>query len=118
MKSLEGTKFRIWASSVLKNYLLKGYAINKSRLQEKGITELEQTLKIFQKTLKSQNLSSDEASGLLEIITKYTNSWLLLQKYDEKNLTETGKISGIHYELQAKEAYESLAELKADLQNK
>lgn len=46
---------------------------------------------MFQKTLAKGDLTSDEAMGLLEIITKYTNSWLWLQKYDEDNLLESGK---------------------------
>lgn len=115
VKSLEGTKFRIWANKIIKNYLLNGFAINKNRLAEKWISELEQTLQIFKKTLENQKLTGDEAIWLLEIITKYTNSWLWLQKYDENNLQENGKIKNLNYKLEAKEAYESLAELKKDL---
>ncbi|MDO4764252.1 MAG: Fic family protein [Flavobacteriaceae bacterium] len=54
----------------------------------------------------------------MEIITKYTNSWLWLQKYDENSLKESGKIKEVHYKLEAKEAYESLKELKNDLISK
>lgn len=115
VKSLEGTKFRIWANKIIKNYLLNGFVINKNRLAEKWISELEQTLQIFKKTLENQKLTGDEAIWLLEIITKYTNSWLWLQKYDENNLQENGKIKNLNYKLEAKEAYESLAELKKDL---
>lgn len=118
VKSLEGTKFRIWANKIIKNYLLNGFAINKNRLAEKWISELEQTLQIFKKTLENQKLTGDEAIWLLEIITKYTNSWLWLQKYDENNLQENGKIKNLNYKLEAKEAYESLAELKKDLISK
>lgn len=115
VKSLEGTKFRIWANKIIKNYLLNGFVINKNRLAEKWISELEQTLQIFKKTLENQKLTGDEAIWLLEIITKYTNSWLWLQKYDENDLQENGKIKNLNYKLEAKEAYESLAELKKDL---
>lgn len=90
-------------------------AINQNRISEKGITELQNTIKIFQKTIANTMLSGDEASGLLEIITKYTNSWLLLQKYDENSLNDDGKIKGIHYKLEAQEAYDSLLELKNNL---
>ncbi|PID84052.1 hypothetical protein CSB09_02760 [Candidatus Gracilibacteria bacterium] len=118
VKSFEGTQFRIWANKILKNYIINGYAVNKKRLEEKGYSELEKTLQIFKKTLKSGGLSSDEAFGLLEIITKYTNSWLLLQKYDENTLKESGDTKQINYKLEAKEAYESLAELKTNLMGK
>ncbi len=115
VKSFEWTQFRIWANKVLKKYIINGYVINKKKLEKKWYDELQKTLQIFQKTLKSQNLTSDEAFGLLDIITKYTNSWLLLQKYDEDNLKENGKTKEINYKLEAKEAYESLEELKINL---
>ncbi len=44
VKSHEGTKFRIWANKIIKNYLTNGFVINKNRLAEKWISELEQTL--------------------------------------------------------------------------
>lgn len=115
VKSVEWTQFRIWANSIIKNYLVNGYVLNKKRLQEKWYSELEKTLQIFRKTLKSQNLSGDEAFWLLDIITKYTNSWLLLQKYDEDDLKENWKTKKINYKLEAKEAYDSLSELKQNL---
>lgn len=115
VNSKQATEFRKWATSVLKKYLLNGYAINKKRIEEKWFAELEQTLHIFRKTLESQNLTSDDALWLLDIITKYTNSWLLLQKYDENDLKEDGKTPVLNYRLEASEAYEGLWELKRDL---
>lgn len=115
VNSKQATEFRKWATSILKNYLVNGYTLNKKRLQEKWYNELEKTLQIFKKTLRSQNLTWDEAFWLLDIITKYTNSWLLLQKYDEDNLKENWKTKTINYKLEAKEAYESLSELKQNL---
>lgn len=115
VNSKQATEFRKWANSILKNYLLNGYVINKNKIEEKQILELEKTLQIFKKTLENWKISWDEAVWLLEIITKYTNSWLWLQKYDENNLLENWKITKINYKLEAKEAYESLFELKRDL---
>lgn len=115
VNSKQATEFRKWATSVLKNYLLNGFAINKNRLAEKWISELEQTLQIFKKTLENQKITWDEAIWLLEIITKYTKSWLWLQKYDENDLQENWKIKKLNYKLEAKEAYKSLFELKKNL---
>lgn len=115
VKSIEWTQFRIWATSVLKQYLISWYAINQKRLQEKWYKELENTLALVKKAISSWDIGKDEALWLLEIITKYTNSWILLQKYDEDSLPESGKTKDIHYKLQSKEALESLAELKKDL---
>lgn len=115
VNSIKATQFRIWATSVLKQYLISWYAINQKRLQEKWYKELENTLALVKKAISSWDIGKDEALWLLEIITKYTNSWILLQKYDEDSLPESGKTKDIHYKLQSKEALESLAELKKDL---
>ncbi len=113
--STEAINFRRWVSNILKQYLLNWYAINQKRLQEKWYKELENTLALVKKAISSWDIWKDEALWLLDIITKYTNTWLLLQKYDEDTLSETGKTKEIYYKLQAKEALESLVELKKDL---
>ena len=55
---------------------------------------------------------------LLDIITDYTNTWLLLQNYDEDILDETGKTKQLDYKLQSEEAFDSLKELKINLISK
>lgn len=118
VNSKQATNFRIWATSILKGYLINWYSLNKKRLEEKGIQELQDTINIFKKTITTWILSEEEALWLLDIITKYTNSWALLQKFDENKLDNKGKTKEINYKLEAIEAYESLAELKHDLMNK
>ncbi len=118
VKSQEWTQFRIWATSILKDYLIKWYSVNQKRLQEKWLTELEKTISLFKNTLKSGDLSQDEAIWLLDIITKYTNTWLLLQNFDKNNLSDRWKTKDTNYMLQATESYDSLQELKTDLINK
>ncbi len=118
VNSKQATQFRIWATLILKDYLIKWYSINKNRLQEKWYKELENTLTLFKKTLKSWNLSQDEAIWLLDIITNYTNTWLLLQNYDENNLLESWKTKILDYKLESDEALQSLMELKENLINK
>lgn len=118
VKSQEWTQFRIWSNKILKDYLIKWYSVNKKRLQEKWYKELEQTVELFKKTLKSWDLSQDEAMWLLDIITNYTNTWLLLQNYDEDKLVESWNTEKLDYKLEAKEAFESILELKQNLINK
>ncbi len=118
VKSLEWTQFRIWANNILKEYLIKWYAVNQKRLEEKWYKELENTLNIFKNTLKSWNLSQDEALWLLDIITNYTNTWLLLQNYDENNLLDSWKTKNLDYKLESDEALLSLMELKWNLISK
>lgn len=118
VKSLEWTQFRIWANNILKEYLIKWYAVNQKRLEEKWYKELENTLNLFKNTLKSWNLSQDEAIWLLDIITNYTNTWLLLQNYDENNLLDSWKTKNLDYKLESDEALQSLIELKWNLISK
>lgn len=116
--SEKAIQFRKWVSNILKDYLIKWYSVNQKRLQEKWLTELEKTISLFKNTLKSWDLSQDEAIGLLDIITKYTNTWLLLQNFDKNNLSDRWKTKDTNYMLQATESYDSLQELKTDLINK
>jgi len=118
VNSSQATKFRIWANNILKEYLIKGYTINQNRLQEKWLKELENTMNLIKKSLKSWDLSKDEALWLLDIITNYTNSWLLLQNYDEDNLDKHWKTKKLNYKLESKEAFESILKLKQNLIDK
>jgi len=120
VNSKEATQFRIWATSVLKDHIVQWYSINEKRLKqrEKWLEELEWTLWIIKKAISSWNLSQDEALGLLDIISDYTNSWLLLQRYDEDELIEQGKTKKLDYKLEAEEAYKAILELKKNLMEK
>lgn len=84
VNSKRGTQFRIWANSVLKNYLVKGYAINqKAKLEQ--LDDLKKT-KLLSSVVENHNLSPDETSGLLRVITDYTYGLDTLDKYDFQKL--------------------------------
>lgn len=89
VKSNEGTKFRIWANKILKEYLIKGYSINESRLKEQAeqLSNLKSTVNLLSKVLESKELSSDEATGLLKVVTDYTYALDILDKYDHQQLS-------------------------------
>ncbi len=95
VKSPQGTQFRIWATNRLKEYLIQGYALNKQRF-EQNANELEQALKLIQKTAKSPGLQLDSGRGLVEILSRYTQTFLWLQRYDEGLLdTPKGQTGGV-----------------------
>lgn len=96
VKSQRGTQFRKWANKILKEYLVKGYAINEKRLKEQGaqLENLKQTVKLLGNVLETQGLTSDEATGLLKVITDYTYALEVLDQYDHQVLeihATTGK---------------------------
>ncbi len=71
VKSQRGTQFRIWANRVLKEYLVKGYAVNKA-LTEQHYAELKQLVSVLGRTVKAQEaLTSDDALNLVEVVTDY-----------------------------------------------
>ena len=88
VKSARGTQFRVWANRVLKDYLTKGYAINEKRLQEQSrqLEELRQTVKLLGNVISTHELTSDEANGLLKVVTDYTYALDVLDQYDHQVL--------------------------------
>lgn len=78
VNSKKGTQFRIWANQILKEYLLQGYALNETRLQQQleSIDKLKKGLTLIQK-IQDESLSYDEAKGLLTVLTQYTHSFIL-----------------------------------------
>lgn len=92
VKSKRGTQFRIWANSVLKEYLVNGYALNKKRLKEQTekIKELERTIEIFSNVVEHYQLNRDEFSGILKVVSDYTRALDLLDDYDHQRLKIEG----------------------------
>lgn len=88
VRSKRGTQFRIWATNRLRDYLLKGYAVNEKRLKEEHdlkMKELEQTTRLFQNVLESRRAEGYE-KDLLKIITDYSSTWAVLNLYDKGEL--------------------------------
>lgn len=91
VKSKQGTRFRIWANKILKEYLIKGYSLDTKRLKEKHdvLEELQKTIILFEQA-QLKVLSHSEASGLLSVLTNYTHSFILLNQFDTSNFPEGG----------------------------
>ena len=87
VKSKRGTAFRIWARNVLKEYLIKGYAVNE-RIHKEQIGELRQLVGMLGRTIQNQPLlSNDETNALFEVVTDYTYALDTLDNYDYERLT-------------------------------
>ncbi|MBZ4643880.1 MAG: death-on-curing family protein [Deferribacteraceae bacterium] len=83
VNSKKATQFRIWATNVLKNYLIKGFAINEKRITQEKLKELENTIKFIKENINTPSLTAKEAKGLLEIIEKYALVWKWIEEYVE-----------------------------------
>ena len=86
VNSKRGTQFRIWANKVLKNYLVKGYAIN-DKITQKKYKEISQLVHILGRTINSQpELSNSENQNLINVVTDYTYALDTLDRYDYQEL--------------------------------
>lgn len=110
VKSQRGTQFRQWATQRLKDYLVQGYALNQKRLEELG-----KMVQLIEQSGGSASLQLGEAKGLLEILSGYTRSFVLLNQYDSHNLPSAPFNPNITYEIAYDEASTAIAELKKQL---
>jgi len=87
VNSKRGIKFRQWANRVLKDYLVKGYAVNE-RIRKEQIGELRQLVGMLGRTIQNQPLiSTDETNALFEVVTDYTYALDTLDNYDYERLS-------------------------------
>ncbi len=82
VKSQNGIVFRKWANKILKEYLLKGYAVNQKRLEY-----LEKTVKLIDIASRiDAPITGDEATGIIKVINNYSNALNLLDDYDHRSV--------------------------------
>lgn len=115
IKSIRGTQFRIWATSVLRDHLIKGYTVNKHRLAEKGLLEMEQAISLLSQTLQSPELVTDQGKAVLSVITQYAKSWMILLHYDEDRLALPKTKTPVKQVLSYMQAQKAISALKSEL---
>lgn len=99
VNSKRGTQFRIWATERLRDYLVKGYAVNQERLEQikrdhnAKLKELQQTAGLFHEVIESRRAEGYE-KDLLNIITDYARTWSVLNQYDAETLEIDGVKKG------------------------
>lgn len=113
VKSKQGTQFRQWATQRLRDYLVKGYAINEKRLKEteNKFQELKQAVSLLDSIVKTKAVSGDEAQGLLKVLSDYAFALDILDQYDHQTLkiedTNNKEVFRISY-VEAKKAIDGL----------
>ena len=87
VNSQKATKFRVWATSVLRQYLLKGYAVNQKSLIEnqKKFNELQEAVSFLREKAQIKNLKGQEKE-ILNILADYSKTLTLLEKYDKNKI--------------------------------
>lgn len=87
VNSIRATRFRQWATRILRDHLTQGWTLNQQRF-ETNARELEAALALVRKAAQSPALDMQSGRGLVDIVSRYAQTFLLLQRYDEGLLTE------------------------------
>ena len=113
VNSKRGTQFRIWASQVLKEHLLRGYTVNEKRLMEQNtrLRELQKTVELMGRLIEGRELQKDQATGLLKVIADYAHALNLLDQYDHQRLTMSGTTATPAFVLTYEMAKDGIARL-------
>lgn len=114
IKSSQGVAFRRWATARLKDYLVKGYALNERRLKEKSV-EFEQVIGLLSQTLANQALVTADGQAVLNVVQDYARSWSLLQAYDEQSLQANPNKQSEMISLEMEQVWSAISQLKQTL---
>ncbi len=116
VNSKRGVQFRKWASSILKEYMLQGYSLNKDKLITSKIKELQSAIDLISETLVNNDFLTGAGVGFIEIIKTYSKTWDLLVKYDEDSLSSPHNLHSTLEEIITYEyAKESIDAFKIEL---
>lgn len=113
VKSPKGTQFRIWANTVIKEYLIQGYAINEKRLQTKSqqLENLKKAVELQEKVLAQYPLANEETQGLIKVIASYSRALDMLDDYDHQRLQIPEQSDSNLYKITYEEAKKAIEEL-------
>ena len=92
VKSQQGTRFRQWATQILRDHIVKGYTLNEQRLREESakLQAMQQTVALLARTLTNQELVSDTGRDVLRVIDDYAYALATLDRYDHGTLAIEG----------------------------
>jgi len=114
VNSRKATDFRIWATKILKRYIVNGVAVNERRLKElsqKQLQEVVDAVAIVKRMMVQTELTGAEANGVLEIISQYALTFRILREYDE-GYVKIGEAPRAAYVLEAGECMTMIGELR------
>jgi len=114
VNSKNATAFRIRATSILREYLIKWYALNQKRIQEIWFQRFEKAVALIKRNIGTNSLRNKEVRWMLSVITEYAHSWIVLQKYDEWSLNTHNLLVKKAELLTYKEAMDAIVSMKKE----
>jgi len=113
VNSLRATSFRKWATSLIKQYMLKGYAVNRNVVSEQKYEELKKAMGLLENVFsKELLLTSDQATDLFDVIRDYTYALDTLDAYDYQSLKIADTTSPERFHATYENAMEAIKSLK------
>ena len=116
IKSKTATQFRKWATSVLKDYMVKGYAINEKKLKEEQdkVKTLQNTIQLLSRSLEYQVETLDEAKDVAKLLDNFANGLNMLDDYDHKSLDTKGLTTREAVKIEEKEFLTIIDKMKSE----
>ena len=108
VSSKRGTQFRIWATGVLRDHLVKGYSANANRLRD-----LNRAVRLIADTARRGDLSGDEAKALLAVVGDYNQALGLLDDYDHQRVAKPKSAGAVTHALGYEEALRIVQQLRS-----
>ncbi len=112
----QGTQFRQWATARLKEYLVKGYAINEKRIAEQNmeLVHLKNGIRILRRSIELQANDLTEAGNLAELLEQFSEGLSLLDDYDHETLDQKGKTVAEAQQISADECRHLITAMKTE----
>jgi len=118
VSSKRGTRFRKWASGILRERIQKDIR-RRQALEQNGIAEVQSALALARRTLDNRLQIDEETQAILDVIERYTRSWTLLLQYDEDRLpSHTEKPTEDMAELPYEDAVKAIVQLQNKLEER
>lgn len=116
VKSKIATRFRIWATNILKQYLIEGYAINQNLIQAKNkqLDKLQKAISVLSRSIENQAQSLGDAQKLTNIIKDFSEGLSLLDDFDNKTLDTKGKTTKEAVVIEKEEFLEIIDKMKPE----
>ena len=110
------TQFRKWATGILKQYLVDGYAVNEKRLleQKSKITQLQNAIKLLSRCIENQANNLDDAQNLAKVLENFAQGLELLDDYDNKTLATKGLTKREAVKISKEEYLQLIANMKPE----
>jgi len=116
VNSKRGTQFRIWASRILKEHLVKGYTINQKRLaeQQSQLARLRESIHLVERSILEQEGTIDTAREMVKVLSEFAQGLAILDDYDHESLEHNGRTHATVVQIESSEFLNVVESMRRD----